>query len=89
MCAWIHDFQFVHFPDLYDTGTRRGIPEMVAAADRVVVSSKDALKDLFSFVPEAAPKARVLSFVADVEGKSSRFPTVSAGREASGASVSS
>jgi hypothetical protein len=71
MCAWIHDFQFVHFPDLYDTGTlqstRRGIPETVAVADRAVVSSKDALKDLFSFVPEAALKARVLPFVADVE----------------------
>lgn len=70
MCAWIHDFQFVHFPGFYDTGTlqstRRGIPEIVAVADRVVVSSKDALKDLLSFVPEAPPKARVLPFVADV-----------------------
>ena len=70
MCAWIHDFQFLHFPDFYDAGTRqstlRGIPRMADAAKRVVVSSQDALKDLLSFVPGAAPKARVLPFVADV-----------------------
>lgn len=70
MCVWIHDFQFVHFPNFYDPGTlqstRRGIPAIVDVADRVVVSSKDALKDLFSFVPGAAPKARVFPFVADV-----------------------
>lgn len=71
MCAWIHDFQFVHFPDFYDTGTLRstirGIPRTVDAADRVIVSSHDALKDLLSFVPGAASKARVFPFVSDVE----------------------
>jgi glycosyltransferase involved in cell wall biosynthesis len=70
MCAWIHDFQFLHFPDFYDAGTlqstRRGVPTVVEAARRVVVSSQDALKDLLSFVPTAASKACVLPFVADV-----------------------
>ncbi len=70
MSAWIHDFQFLHFPDFYDTGTlqstRSGIPEIVDVADRVVVSSQDGLKDLLSFVPGAASKARVLPFVADI-----------------------
>jgi glycosyltransferase involved in cell wall biosynthesis len=70
MSAWVHDFQFLHLPDLYDIGTlqtaRSGIPEMVDVADTVVVSSQDGLKDLLAFVPGAAGKARVLPFVADV-----------------------
>lgn len=70
MCAWIHDFQFLHLPHLYDRRTLQsslqGIPETVRVADRVIVSSKDALKDLSSFIPGAVSKARVLPFVADV-----------------------
>lgn len=70
VCAWIHDFQFLHFPHFYDTaevlGSKRGILRMVDVADRLVVSSQDALKDLLSFAPEAAPKARVLPFVASI-----------------------
>ena len=69
-CVWIHDFQFLHLPDLYDPetleSTRRGIPRVVEVADRVVLSSQDALKDFVTFLPGAAPKARVLPFVADV-----------------------
>lgn len=70
MCAWIHDFQFLHFPEFYDPGTLRstlhGVPIMVGTADRVVVSSQDALKDLLSFVPGSAPKVSVLPFVANI-----------------------
>lgn len=70
MCAWIHDFQFLHLPEFYDDAslqsTRRGIRRTVDVADRVVVSSHDALKDLLSSTPGAAPKARVLPFVADI-----------------------
>jgi hypothetical protein len=70
MCAWIHDFQFVHFPQFYDTptleATRRDILGRVGVADRVVVSSRDALKDLLSFSPGAGPKTRVLPFVAEI-----------------------
>lgn len=70
MCAWIHDFQFLHFPGFYDRitlqGTRRGISVMADIADRLVVSSQDALKDLLSFTPGAAAKARVLPFVASI-----------------------
>lgn len=70
MCAWIHDFQFLHFPDFYDGITlhriRRGILGLVDVADRFVVSSQDALKDLLSFSPGAALKARVLPFVANI-----------------------
>lgn len=73
MCAWIHDFQFVHFPSFYDPGTLRstlrGIPDTVAVADKVIVSSKDALKDFSSFVPAETSKARVLPFVADVSAE--------------------
>jgi len=70
MCAWIHDFQFLHLPSFYDTGTlqstHRGVHRMANVANRLVVSSQDALKDLLSFAPGAAPKARVLSFVANI-----------------------
>lgn len=70
LCTWIHDFQFVHFPEFYSASslhvTRRGILRSVDMADRVVVSSRDALKDLLSFGPGASQKARVLPFVADM-----------------------
>jgi glycosyltransferase involved in cell wall biosynthesis len=70
MCTWIHDFQFVHFPEFYSASslqvTRRGILRSVDMADRVVVSSRDALKDLLSFGPGAAQKACVLPFVAEI-----------------------
>lgn len=70
MCGWIHDFQFLHFPGFYDAGTlqstHHGIPRIVDVADRVVLSSHDALKDLLSFVPGAAEKVRIFPFVADV-----------------------
>lgn len=70
MCAWIHDFQFLHLPELYEhnalESTRRGVLRMAAIADRVVVSSQDALKDLLLFAPGAAPKARVMPFVANM-----------------------
>lgn len=70
LCAWVHDFQFVHLPALYDRGvleyTRRGIVRIADAAGRVVVSSRDALKDLQTFLPRATSKARVLPFVANM-----------------------
>jgi hypothetical protein len=70
LCAWVHDFQFVHLPDLYDRGiletTRHGIVRVADAAGRVVVSSRDALKDLEAFLPRVIQKARVLPFVASM-----------------------
>lgn len=70
MCAWIHDFQFLHLPGFYDSTTlhrtRSGISRMADVADRLIVSSHDALKDLLSFTPGAAPKARVVPFVANI-----------------------
>lgn len=70
LCGWIHDFQFVHFPQFYDAATleatRQGILRTVDVADRVILSSRDALKDLLSFSPDAAAKTRVMPFVADI-----------------------
>jgi glycosyltransferase involved in cell wall biosynthesis len=70
LLAWVHDFQFVHLPDLYDQGTlettRYGITRVAEAAGRVVVSSRDALKDLGIFLPGVTHKARVLPFVANM-----------------------
>jgi len=70
LCVWIHDFQFVHFPHFYDArtlqATRRGIRRWADVADRVVVSSRDALKDLVSFDSGVGPKTRVLPFVAEM-----------------------
>jgi glycosyltransferase involved in cell wall biosynthesis len=69
-CAWIHDFQFVHLPQFYDAetlqATRRGILGTLDVAGRVVVSSRDALKDLLSLSPGSAEKTRVLPFVAEI-----------------------
>lgn len=70
LCVWIHDFQFVHFPQFYDAeilkATRRDILRSVDAADRVIVSSRDALRDLQSFSAAASGKTRVMPFVADI-----------------------
>jgi glycosyltransferase involved in cell wall biosynthesis len=64
---WLPDFQHVHLPQMF------GADEIAARtakyvdlsrhADRVIVSSEDAARDLADTLPNAAAKARVLSFV--------------------------
>lgn len=64
---WLPDFQHVHLPQMF------GVDEIAARtakyvdlsrhADRVIVSSEDAARDLADTLPDAAAKARVLRFV--------------------------
>lgn len=67
---WIPDFQYRHLPHLYPEAQLRYFDVKLARyfsdASLVVVSSKDAEKDLHTFFPAFAGKTRVLSFVAHV-----------------------
>ena len=67
LLSWIADFQHVHLPDMFTVEERDQLDEHFAKiaqhADVVVVSSQDARKDFEAFAPDAASKARVMSFV--------------------------
>lgn len=64
---WLPDFQHVHLPQMFDATEIASRATKYAAlardADRVVVSSEDARRDLVETLPSAAAKARVLRFV--------------------------
>ncbi|MBN1878414.1 MAG: glycosyltransferase family 4 protein [Anaerolineae bacterium] len=68
--AWIPDFQHLHLPEMFSEdeirNRNRGIFDTAHDADIVVLSSNNARQDFERFVPYAASKARVLSFVAQV-----------------------
>ncbi|REK32901.1 MAG: glycosyltransferase, partial [Bacteroidetes bacterium] len=67
---WIPDFQHLHLPELFteqqleerNQKFRRGIRQ----ADIIILSSRDALKDLKNFEPDYADKCRISNFVANV-----------------------
>ena len=65
--AWIPDFQHHHLPDFFSAEELRNrdgmFLEVAKRSTRVLLSSKDALKDYASFAPEYQSKARVLNFV--------------------------
>ena len=67
MC-WIPDFQHTRLPDLFDADelARRDqtFRTFIEHADRVIVSSHDAQRDLEAFDARGAEKSRVLQFVA-------------------------
>lgn len=68
--AWIPDFQHLHLPEMFSENEiqnrNRGILDTAYDANIVVLSSDNARQDFERFVPYAASKARVLSFVAQV-----------------------
>lgn len=68
--SWIPDFQHIHLPEFFSaeevSARRRAHAAMAAAADRVVLSSRDAQQDFCRLYPQWANKARVLPFVAEV-----------------------
>ncbi|MBD3729207.1 MAG: glycosyltransferase family 4 protein [Sphingomonadales bacterium] len=76
--AWIPDFQHLVLPELYTEEVRtrrdRAFRRMAQQSDAMIVSSEDARGNLAAFLPQAADKAHVLHFVADmaVEGAVSR-----------------
>jgi glycosyltransferase involved in cell wall biosynthesis len=70
ICSWIHDFQFVHFPELYDKAelplNHQEVNRMIKISNRVVVSSQTVLGDLLNYAPWVENKSRIMRFVATV-----------------------
>jgi len=70
LLSWIVDFQHVRMPSMFSPKEVQGRNEFFARiaerADRVILSSRDALRDFQCFAPRSAHKARVLSFVAHI-----------------------
>jgi len=70
LLAWYTDFQHIRLPEMFsreeiDIRTQ-GLRTVAHFADRVVLSSHDALNDFCTLLPEAAPKGRVVQFVSQV-----------------------
>lgn len=67
---WVPDFQHVHLPEMFTPAMiqarYRDLERGIRQATLVVLSSRDALKDLSTVAPQHAHKARVMSFVAFV-----------------------
>lgn len=70
LMVWIADFQHLHLPQFFSEEESQRRSKQFATwsqqADRVVLSSQNALEDLRSFAPQQAEKARVMHFVAQV-----------------------
>ncbi len=67
---WIPDFQHMHLPEMFKPSevNRRNISyaKIIHGADRIIVSSEDAAKDLLIMHPNAKEKIAVLKFVSQV-----------------------
>ena len=70
LLSWIPDFQHRHLPEMFSTieleDRDRQFARIAKYADRIILSSQTAFRDLEVFIPEGAAKARVLSFVAQI-----------------------
>jgi glycosyltransferase involved in cell wall biosynthesis len=70
LIAWLADFQHLHLPEMFspkDVQLRnRAYRRTARRANRVVLSSHNALRDFQQFAPESAQKGRVVHFVAQV-----------------------
>lgn len=68
---WIPDFQHIHLPELFSeqelAGRDKTYTKIIEQSDIVVVSSYDALDDLYTFYSKKANNARVLQFVSQVD----------------------
>ena len=64
--AWIADFQYQYFPELYSEqdlkNIKQGLADVARQVSTIVLSSKTAEADFKTFFPEAAHKSKVLSF---------------------------
>ncbi len=76
---WIPDFQFLHLPNMAANGASIGFitnsQKGSEAANNIMLSSKDSLKDFNTLFPNYIAKARVISFVKRID---SNFLTISA-----------
>jgi len=65
LVSWITDFQYRHLPQLYTEEAWRSVEEdnrrIGEQSTLIMLSSQDACKDIRSFFPEFAHKARVVS----------------------------
>jgi glycosyltransferase involved in cell wall biosynthesis len=70
LLSWIPDFQHLHLPEMFSPEEIQGrqylFSQIVTNAERIILSSQNALQDFKNFAPQAVHKARVLSFVAQV-----------------------
>ena len=70
LLAWIPDFQHLHLPEMFspkEIQSRNQTCSRIAdRADRVILSSQNALRNFERLAPQATHKARVVSFVARV-----------------------
>ncbi len=70
LLGWIPDFQHVRMPEMFSKEECRRRDHSFHAtgsyADKVVLSSQDAMRDFANFQPEQKHKGTVLSFVAQV-----------------------
>jgi glycosyltransferase involved in cell wall biosynthesis len=69
--TWLPDFQHLHYPELFtkeDLDFRaRAYPNVARKSRLVILSSNCALEDLRTIAPDAVSKARILSFVAQID----------------------
>ncbi len=67
--AWLYDFQFMHLPEYWQVKHVRWAEQRYRAAcrqcDGVIVSSRDALRDLEKFAPWCEAPKHVLPFVSN------------------------
>ena len=67
--AWLYDFQFLHLPEYWQAKHIRWAEQRYNAAcrqcDGIVVSSRDALRDLDRFAPWCRASKHVLPFVSN------------------------
>lgn len=73
LISWIPDFQHIHLPEFFTaskikTRDRHNV-RIGRFAQRIMLSSQDAVRDLRQKIPQAVDKARVVSFVAQIPGE--------------------
>ena len=70
LLSWITDFQHLHLPEMFSPeeiqGRQQLFSQIVTSAERIILSSQNALQDFKNFAPQAVSKTQVVSFVAQV-----------------------
>lgn len=74
---WIPDFQHIHLPDMFSEKDikhrNRKFLASIEKADKIILSSHDALQDFKKFSPENKNKAVILQFVSQPEKNHNNF----------------
>ncbi len=68
--GWIPDFQYLHFPEFFSIEDRKmrvaSVNALISNSNWVILSSKEAMKDLVTSYPHALEYSSVLSFVPEM-----------------------